>query len=242
MRSTLKIAVSLFATLAVANVMAICGPRGCGYQGGYQSGYPQSNYQGGYSQPNYQGGYYQPNYQEGYGYQGGYDHFGPAYSDGYSSGPAYHGGGGGFSGNLDDHYIMGGGHEQGHPAQGYYDQNHDGHGYDQPRPDHPVQDANGQHIKYYGKPGPDYNQQNLNQQGGGAWQNQGNQQYLNQQGGGAQQFQEAPIQSQAGAATSYNYNGGYDWDRLADAGSTKGATGAQPVQPNKGSTGAPSKW
>jgi hypothetical protein len=226
----LKMAVSLFTTLAVANLMAQCGPKGCGYQGGYQGGYSNQDYQGGYSYPS-------QNYNQG-GYQGGY-----GYShDGYSN--PYHGGGG-FGESYNDHYFMdGGGHDQ--QVQGGYYQDHgmqpdhgamnqgqhyhDGvYGYDQPMQDHPVQDASGQHIKYYGKPGPDYNAQ-----GGGAQQNLGAQQNFIGGGSAQQNPQQSNVPPQGAQTTSYNYTtSSYDWDRLADA-----SAGGSPSNPR--ATGTPS--
>lgn len=234
MRSMLKIAVSLFTTLAVTNLMAQCGPNGCGYQGGYnypaQGGYQYSQgYQGGYyPSQGHQGGYYNQNFHGGGGY---IDH---NYNDGGFIDHGYHGGGG-----YIDHSYQGGGHDDGYQYHGdnnyNYDQGqdfrgqgtfhgggaapqgqhyHDGvYGYDQPIQDHPVQDAKGQSIKYYGKPGPDYNAQ------GGGTQNQLNNASANNP-----------------SNTSYNYSASnYNWDNLADAGAatSPNAANTKPNQPAK---------
>lgn len=221
MRSMLKMAVSLFTTFAVANLMAQCGPGGCGYQGGYSNqGY------GGYSSPAYQGGYqggYSDHYDVGggYGYNQGYPVHGGYQDHGYYQDHSRFGGG------YQDHSHMGGGYDQGmmyqdhgtgQPGMPQGQHYHDGvYGYDHPMQDHPVQDASGQHIKYYGKPGPDYNAQ------------------------GAQQSALQP-QSAAPGNTSYNYSASsYEWDRLADAGSTTNpnATGSRPNQPTPPPSGTP---
>lgn len=204
MRSMLKMAVSVFSTLVAANLMAQCGPQGCGFGGGYQGGYG--------------GGYYDNN-----GYGGGY---GGGYVDqGYHDGGYYQGHGygmdHGYQGGMDHGYYQGG-----HGAMPQGQHYHDGvYGYDQPMQDHPVYDNSGQHVKYYGKPGPDYNQQT-------------------NQPGSAQP---------AGNPTSYNYSTSYDWDRLADAGSATSTNpygnpnqpAAAPSGSTAGSTGTSSttsKW
>lgn len=182
--------------------MAQCGPHGCRFQGG-QSGYYD---QYGQAYHGYQGSY--PMYDQGYQSYQGHDSY-PMYDmnhggmpdQGYPA-PGYYGGGHDF--HQGQGYSQGGGYSQGHAYGRYQGGGYQGQsGMSQQPADHPVNDHNGQPIRYYGKPGPDYNVQ------GG------------QQGGGAQPQapQSAPGQpgSAANQQTSYNYTPTYGWDSLADA-------------------------
>lgn len=190
MSSMLKITVSLLSTLAAANLLAQCGPQGCGWGGNYSNqGYSdQQYYDGGYDQNqgyqrNYPGRYYERGYDQNQGYnQGNY----PGRNRGYSQG------------------NPNGGWGQG---QTY----HDGvYGYDQPMDDHPVYDNSGQHIKYYGKPGPDYNAQGM------------------QPGAQPGTTSAAPASGNP-AQTSYNETNNNGWYNVADASDSKGGSG--PVAP-----------
>lgn len=137
MRLVLKATFALLSTLAITTVAAQCGSRGCGYPGKYynraNNNYP-ANYSEGYSAGYDQSGYYD---QQGNRYHGN-----PDYQQGWDQNHQMH----------DGHY-----HDMNHGQYGH-DHDHQGHyGYDYPMDDHPVTDHNGEHVRYYGKPGPDYN-------------------------------------------------------------------------------------
>jgi len=289
MRSVFKAAFTIFSTLAIANVMAQCGPRGCGSQGGNSGSYDYpANYSGSYSAGSSNPGYYDqqgqryhgnPAYQNqgrendgrgGWRRQQGWDHQGGGQSSehdqqgwgrqgrggqssqndqqgwgrqdrgGQSSQNDQQGwgrqGGGGQSSEHDqqgwDH--QGGGQSSEHDQQGWGRQGGGGqssendqqgrggsqdapHGYDYPVADHPVTDPSGEHIRYYGKPGPNYNNS------------------------AAQPSNTQPNAQPTTQKTSYNsYSSTNDWGNLAEVdslnndsytgGGTSSTPGMKPAQ------------
>lgn len=226
MRSILKAALTVLSTFAIANVMAQqCGPGGYHYQGGNYGGNSGYGYPAQYSQSQSAGsnspGYYDYQGNQYRGYQDPYGH------DGYN----VHGTQGGWD------------HQQGWDDQNYgqqqqYGQHRDQHdgqfGYDHPRPDHPVTDSQGQHIRYYGKPGPDYNQTAP----------QGNVQPQAQRNQPTQALQ---------SATSYSYDQGnnQNWSNIANAeangertqgGGTSSPSTPKPLPADQKDKDSTSKW
>ena len=238
MRSVFKAAFTIFSTLAIANVMAQCGPRGCGSQGGNSGSYDYpANYSGSYSAGSSNPGYYDqqgqryhgnPAYQNqgrendgrgGWRRQQGWDHQGGGQSSEHDQQGWDHQGGG----QSSEHDQQGWGRQGGGGQSSENDQQGRGgsqdapHGYDYPVADHPVTDPSGEHIRYYGKPGPNYNNS------------------------AAQPSNTQPNAQPTTQKTSYNsYSSTNDWGNLAEVdslnndsytgGGTSSTPGMKPAQ------------